>query len=69
MSLFFGIVPKSAKSLETNEELPKTNVSKTNRQNELGLLLLNEKCTVGYKLAAFVISFRRSVSIFLSMVN
>jgi len=29
------IVPKSAKNLETNEEFPKTNVEKTNRQKAL----------------------------------
>ena len=29
---FFCIIPKSGKSLETNEELPKANVSITNRQ-------------------------------------
>ena len=51
----------SVKSLETNEELPKANISKTNRQKVFGILLPNKqvwvlletKYTVGYKMAAF----------------
>ena len=67
----FCIVPKSAiKSLETNKELPKANISKRNRQKALGILLQNESVGFAWNKIQCGIGdgsfwFRRSKCIFL----